>query len=134
LSVVFISGGCGGGSSSNISLIQQGRYYVLNGENFDYPDLSVSYNDSYIKINSFKKIGNNDYELSFSGLIFWRNSEGTTVHGSNVQQRTILMSRVDHSIYETKYSSDPYIWIEILDDKNIDLCSDEFLVGLIYDK
>jgi len=128
--VVFIFGGCSGSSGDKTEYLQEGKYYIAYGENIDHPNWSIIQEDSYIRIFSFKKVGYNDYEVVFSGLLFWMDNRNNIIP-YNIPARTILLSKIEH-YYETKSNSDPYIWIEIFDDKNFDLCSDEFLVELEY--
>ena len=131
LSVVFVFGGCSGTGAmidQDVEPIYPGRYYAFYGENFNNPDWTIS-DDSYIRIFYFHRVGYNEYEISFSGVLFWRNRYGQ-VFGESVPQRAILMTEVDYCVYETKLSSAPYVFIEIFDDESFDLYTERFMVSL----
>jgi len=129
LFTVFTFGGCGGDSTDESDFIQPGRYYAVDGENYDNPDWEVSYYDSYIRVFHFEKVNFYDYELSFSGVIFWLDTYGNS-YARSIPQRNILMTRIDDGLYETKSSSAPYVLLEIFNEEIFDLYTEEFMVSL----
>ena len=134
LFTVVIFGGCGGSADDDVDLIQPGRYNVTYGENLDYPSWDILYDDSYIRVFSFKRVGNNDYELTLSGLIWWKDSIGNTDYTnlSSNKYQNLPMTKIDDYLYETIPGFTPYVGLIIYDEENIGLITDEFDVDLEY--
>ena len=134
LSAVLIFGGCDGGGDS-ADYLGTGKYFIndeADAEHVDHPGWVISCDDSYIRVFNFKKVGHNEYEITFSGYLEWYDSG--FFYYTNLSQRTITVVKVDHYCYESKYSSDPYVYIEIFDDYSFELyyedSSDAFWVSL----
>ena len=125
---IFMFGGCSVSSDDDVDIVKRGKYLVLDGEDFDNPDWMISHESSYIRVFSFKRI-DGEYEITFSGILFWKDNYGNS-HYQNIPVKTISMVRIDDYLYETKFRSDPYVGIEVFDDENFDLYTDDFLVNL----
>ena len=134
LFTVIIFGGCGGSSDEDADLIQTGKYYVTYGENFDYPGWDIFDVDSYIRIYSFKRVGNNSYELTMSGILYWQDSIGITDYTniSSSKYKNLHMTRISDNQYETVPGFSPYVGLIIYDEENIGLITNEFDVDLEY--
>ena len=134
LFTVFIFGGCGGSSDEDVDLIQPGKYFVTYGENLDYPGWDIFYDDSYIRVYSFKEVGYNSYELTLSGILWWQDSIGKTDYTniSSSKYKNLPMTKISDYQYETVSGFSPYVGLIIYDEENIGIITDEFDVDLEY--